>query len=117
MTEGCDGGWPLLAGLFGHSFPIPLESCAPYKESTLTQKCSDFSHCQSAVHVEDFYYIGGYYGASSELAMMKEIRARGPIAADLNVPLAFSLYKEGIFSDDHIKILSGLLSDQDFVRK
>jgi hypothetical protein len=37
--------------------------------------------------VEDFYYIGGYYGASSELAMMKEIRARGPIAADLNVPL------------------------------
>jgi len=32
---------------------------------------------------------------------MKEIRARGPIVADLNVPLSFSYYTNGIFSDDH----------------
>ena len=83
----------MLTGLFGYSFPIPLESCAPYEESTLTKKCADFSHCSGAVSVQDFSYIGGYYGASSELAMMREIRARGPIVADLNVPLAFSLYK------------------------
>lgn len=35
--------------------------------------------------------------------MMKELRARGPIVADINVPLGFSIYKEGIFSDDHVK--------------
>lgn len=67
--------------------------------------------------MQDFHYIGGYYGASSEMTMMKEIRARGPIVADLNVPLAFSLYKEGIFSDDHIKVLQGLLSDPNYVKK
>ena len=49
--------------------------------------------------------------------MMREIRARGPIVSDLNVPLGFSLYRDGIFSDDHIKVLEGLLSDPDFVRK
>jgi hypothetical protein len=35
--------------------------------------------------------------------MMKEIRARGPVAADIACPLGFSYYKSGIFSDDHIK--------------
>lgn len=33
--------------------------------------------------------------------MMKEIRANGPIVADLAVPLSFSYYTSGIFSDEH----------------
>ena len=37
--------------------------------------------------------------------MMKEIRARGPIVGDLEVPLSFSTYQKGIFSDDLDKIL------------
>ena len=47
------------------------------------------------------YYVGkgAYYGGSSELAMMKEIRARGPIVADFDVPLGFSVYKAGILSE------------------
>lgn len=47
--------------------------------------------------------------------MMKELRSRGPIVADLNVPIGFSYYKEGIFSDDHEIALKGLLSDPQFV--
>jgi hypothetical protein len=35
--------------------------------------------------------------------MMKEIRARGPIVADINVPLGFSVYRGGIFSEDHAR--------------
>ena len=31
--------------------------------------------------------------------MMKEIRTKGPIVADIVVPLGFSIYKSGIFSD------------------
>lgn len=56
--------------------------------------------------VERATYIGGCYGAASELSMMKEIRARGPIVADIKVPLTFSFYTSGIFSDDHAKELS-----------
>jgi len=58
------------------------------------------------VKVERATYIGGCYGAASELSMMKEIRARGPIVADIKVPLTFSFYTSGIFSDDHAKELS-----------
>ena len=36
---------------------------------------------------------------------MKEIRSRGPIIADLEVPVSFSTYTQGIFSDDFDKIL------------
>lgn len=32
--------------------------------------------------------------------MMKEIRARGPIVADINVPYHFSIYHDGIFCED-----------------
>ena len=35
--------------------------------------------------------------------MMREIRARGPITVDLNVPLGFGLYKEGILTDESIQ--------------
>lgn len=46
--------------------------------------------------------------------MMKELRSRGPIVADLNVPLGFSYYHSGIFSDDHKKDMDEL-SDDTFV--
>eukprot|EP00347_Sterkiella_histriomuscorum_P015978 403354969 len=100
-TEGCDGGWPLLNGFFAQDFSIPLESCSPYKAYTFGNKCSDHKECQGVVKVEKAGYIGGSYGSSNELMMMKELRARGPIVSDLNVPLSFSYYTSGIFSDDH----------------
>ena len=103
LTEGCDGGWPLLNGFFASDFSIPLASCAPYKAFTVGNKCSDHSECPGAVKVESSGYIGGSYGGSNEILMMKEIRARGPIVSDLNVPLSFSYYTEGIFSDEHEK--------------
>ena len=108
FNEGCNGGWPILNGLFAESFWIPLESCAKYDAQTVKHTCSDFSHCEKAVSVEKSYYIGNYYGGSSESAMMREIRSRGPVVGDLDVPLGFSYYKEGIFSDDHIKQLKEL---------
>ena len=67
----------------------------------MNTKCSDYSHCQQRVEIEDFYHIGGYYGGATELAMMQEIRSKGPISADFKVPLGFSFYRGGIFSDDH----------------
>lgn len=32
--------------------------------------------------------------------MMREIRARGPIVGDIEPPLEFALYKQGVFSED-----------------
>jgi hypothetical protein len=47
--------------------------------------------------------------------MMKELRARGPIAGDIVVPLGFGYYKSGIFSDDHMKQINEL-ADKSFVK-
>ena len=42
----------------------------------------------------------GFYGGVTEAVMMKEIRARGPIVADFDVPIGFAVYKEGILSEE-----------------
>lgn len=55
--------------------------------------------------VDKSYYVGNFYGNSSETKMLKELRSRGPIIADLEVPMSFSCYQKGIFSDDLDKIL------------
>ena len=114
FNEGCRGGWPLLNGYFLEDFYLPLESCAPYKAHTVGDQCSNYKHCPMAVKIKKSFYIGEYYGGNSEAAMMKEIRSRGPIVSDLNVPLGFSFYKSGIFSDVHAKALKEL-SDPEFV--
>ena len=72
-----------------------------------------YNHCPKAVTVEKAFYIGGFYGANSEAKMMKELRARGPIVADINVPMHFSIYKEGIFSEDRVLDFQPNPSDPD----
>lgn len=59
------------------------------------------------------FYIGNFYGNSSELQMMIELRSRGPIIADLEVPLTFAYYTSGVFSDDHDKVLEKVSSSSE----
>ena len=92
IAEGCNGGWPLINGIFSQSFPLVGEKCAPYQASTLNSKCSDYSHCEARAEISDFYHIGGYYGGASELEMMKELRSKGPLSADFKTPFGFSFY-------------------------
>lgn len=95
-TEGCDGGFPTLLNKFISEFDIVPESCMPYQGSNTecNDKCSDTTR----VSVNDYYYVGGYYGASDEENMMKELRARGPIIGNLEPRMDFSLYKSGVYS-------------------
>jgi ADP-ribosylglycohydrolase len=58
------------------------------------------------VKVKEAYPIGSFYGASSEITMMQEIRKNGPIVADFSPPMTFQMYNDGIFSDDHSQILA-----------
>lgn len=48
--------------------------------------------CEPVVAVEKSHFIGGYYGGASEVAIMKEIMARGPVVTDFVVPMTFSFY-------------------------
>ena len=103
MNEGCNGGWPILSGFFSESFGLPAEEDAGYMGSTSNLPCSDYEGVTPVVKIKKrgSGYIGGYYGGATELSIMRELRARGPVSGDFNVPMTFSMYNGGIFSEDH----------------
>jgi len=107
MTEGCNGGWGILDGFFAQSFGLVDEECAAY-ELKSDKTCSDYDGCMPVIGVEQAYYVGGYYGNVSEAAMMKEIRARGPVVSDIMPGPDFSIYDTGIFTDDVSRALEEL---------
>jgi len=94
-TEGCNGGYPTLVNKFISEFNLIPDSCAHYQAKNT--ECVTECDSPLRVSVSDYYYIGGYYGASDEENMMKEIRARGPIIANLEPSRDFSFYKNGIY--------------------
>lgn len=97
-TEGCDGGYPTLVNRFISEFDLVPESCLPYEaENTECDfKCED----ETRVSVSSYYYVGGYYGACDEENMIKEIRARGPIIANLEPSRDFTFYRSGIYQSE-----------------
>jgi len=102
-TEGCDGGYPILVGKFFKEFEIVPEECFKYESRDVpcNQVC-DYKNYKKKYSVSRYEYIGGFYGATSEVEMMKEIRARGPIPGNISVPWSFSYYSQGIFAHDKI---------------
>lgn len=88
-AEGCDGGWSIFVSLFAESFGLVEESCAPYTANTSIQTCKDFESCPIVAKVKSGGPIGKYFGNSSELEMMKEIRTNGPIVADFEPWVTF----------------------------
>jgi len=99
-TEGCHGGYPFLVGKFGNEFELAPDDCMKYKAQSgnCNDRC-DLSKYKHKYVVSRYEYLGGFYSATSELMMMKEIRARGPLPGNMAVPSSFSYYKKGIYSD------------------
>ena len=104
-TEGCEGGFPLLIGKFFSEFELVPEQCfASYSgKQESSDKCNNIT-CEvnkRKYFVTDYDYIGGQYGNTTELDMVKELRARGPIPGNFFAPENLRLYyKSGIFTDN-----------------
>jgi len=103
-TEGCDGGYPILVAKFFNEFEIIPEECFRYiaKNGDCSSKC-DYSKFPKKYKVSKYGYLGGHYGGTNEILMMKELRARGPIPGNILVPASFSYYKKGIYSESQLK--------------
>ena len=110
-TEGCDGGYPTLLNKFISEFGIVSEECMPYLAKNNQCKFS----CQDGVKVsvKDYGYVGGYYGASNEENIMKELRARGPVIANFEPSWDFTLFKSGIYQSFSRRETSTELNDLD----
>jgi C1A family cysteine protease len=117
-SEGCEGGYPFLVGKFFHEFEVVPESCFPYIQSD--SKCSnvcDYTKNPKKYRVSKYGYLGGYYGATNEILMMKEIRANGPMPGNIRVPYTFNYYSNGIYSEKDLKKNSDKLSKTTLVDK
>jgi C1A family cysteine protease len=104
-SEGCEGGYPFLVGKFFSEFELVPEDCFPYSYTPALQKCNqvcDYTKYPKKYTVSKYEYIGGYYGGTSEVDMIKELRARGPIPGSIRVPVSFNYYKSGIFSTSNL---------------
>ena len=103
-SEGCDGGYPILVGKFFHEFEIVPKDCFEYEEEDNDcENVCDYTKYKKKYIVSEYGYLGGFYGADTELLMIKELRARGPIPGNIMVPLEFNYYKNGIFSEKDLK--------------
>jgi len=94
-NQGCNGGYPYLLAKHGHEIGFMPESCFPYvKKAQCSAGCpdSDMYYAKS-----DYGYIGGFYGASDEIGMMKELADYGPFVVALKVPRPLFYYRRGIF--------------------
>lgn len=102
-TEGCQGGYPFLVAKFFHEFEVIPESCAPYDPVNVNcHNTCDYTQHPIKYTVSKYEYLGGFYGATNEIDILKEIRARGPIPGNMSVPWTFSYYKEGIYSQNSL---------------
>lgn len=103
-SEGCDGGYPYFVGKFFNEFEIVPEECFPYKENN--DRCGnvcDYTKYKKKYKVTKYDYIGGFYGGTNEVNMLKELRARGPIPGNIRVPYTFNYYKTGVYSAKHLE--------------
>lgn len=94
-NQGCNGGYPELVAKFGkdHGF---YEDSACSSSETCDERC--FSLGEKLWRVKDYGYVGrGYYGSTSELAMMQEILANGPIVVAINAAPDLYYYSSGVF--------------------
>jgi C1A family cysteine protease len=97
-NQGCAGGYPFLVGKHAKEFGFVEESCHPYAE--VDDKCFNYCFHQKLYKAKDYGYVGGFYGACEEDAMMREIYENGPIVVAINATPELYYYSNGIFHSE-----------------
>ncbi|CAK8985389.1 unnamed protein product [Durusdinium trenchii] len=108
---GCDGGDPWMIHQYLKEHDVPDETCMPYQAKNM--ECTPMDQCRNclpghgcwSIKTWTGYGVSSYGNLSGEVAMMKEIYARGPItcsfATDDEFMMNFSqnvMEHEGVYS-------------------
>lgn len=97
-SQKCHGGFPYLAAKYAHDYTVVPEDCMPYKADESVPCSAKCRNPKYRVRVKQYSYIGGFFGASNEYAMMVDIYRHGPIPVNFVVLPDFMYYKSGIYS-------------------
>mmetsp|Transcript_30086 Transcript_30086/g.58107 ORF Transcript_30086/g.58107 Transcript_30086/m.58107 type:complete len:422 (-) Transcript_30086:242-1507(-) len=127
---GCDGGDAFQIHAYLHSNRVPDETCMPY--TAKNEECTAYDTCRNCaptiialpgVPMGCFpirgwygYGIGDYGQVSGEVAMMKEIYARGPIACNMGVDAEFvEGYIGNVVKHEGVYVTDKFFNDTDHV--
>ena len=99
-AQGCEGGFPyLIAGKYGRDYGFTEEACYPYAGQDSKCQPNPQPDCQpQRWRTKEYYYIGGYYGQSTQQLMQEELMANGPISVSFEVYDDFMNYKGGVYT-------------------
>jgi len=97
-AQGCQGGFPYLAAKYAQDFGSTPVSTIPYSGKDGKCPLKKPYHKQIAGRATGYKYIGGYYGASSEPAMRRELFDHGPIVVGFEANPEIQAYDGGIFN-------------------
>ncbi len=88
--------YPFLVGRHGAEFGYVPQSCQEYTgDGACRRECLDDG--DKVVKARNYHYVGGYYGACSELEMLKVLK-RGPIVVAFNAPPDLLYFHHGVYS-------------------
>ena len=72
---------------YGRDFGFAEEACYPYEGIDSACMPKPTAECiPQRWHAREYWYIGGFYGQSTEQRMQEEIMANGPVAVSFMVP-------------------------------
>jgi cathepsin C len=100
-NQNCSGGFPYLVGKHVQDFTLVPEECFKYEQSPsvpCSKKCTN-PRLKVTIKRNSYGYIGGFYGASNDETMMREIYKNGPIPVSYLIYSDFKYYKKGIYSN------------------
>jgi cathepsin C len=94
-AQGCHGGFPYLASKHYQDFGGVTLTQQPY--TGMDGKCPKIADKDMSTRATGYQYIGGYYGACKEKAMMRELFDHGPVVVGFEVGMGFNTYSGGVF--------------------
>jgi len=99
-NQGCHGGYPYLVGKFFKEFETMPKEC--YHKGSCMNKCIQNKSPMGKLrfNVTDYYYVGGYYGATREESLMRELVDNGPFVISISPSYIFAMYEKGIMDAD-----------------
>lgn len=109
-SQGCAGGFPYTTAKFYQDVGATSDKDQPSNADwhgvgeTSSPGKPDKIKCDTAAKpvakAWKYQYVGGFYGASNEKSMMRDLYDHGPLAVCFQVGLGFGNYKGGVFKQD-----------------
>jgi len=121
-NQGCNGGYAFLISKWSQDVGLVPERCGHYNGSGSCQVQCRVDGSQRRWRADNHHYVGGYYGASTEQEMLKELM-QGPLVASFEPKSDIMYYSGGIYKSgpntrtewepvDHAVLLVGFGEDR-----